>query len=160
FEDHSTSEMRFSSENGQDTVEIVNASYEFTDSQLPGRSPDERLLLRKTTRTKQVIDEIGMEAKTTEEAWPLGGPLTPKPLYSLSVEGLEARTIDGALIEVNRGLEEVQWWSIYKIGNGEHLFDTYVPLMKFSISRAVQTLRYVGFEVPPDDVSDARLKDP
>jgi hypothetical protein len=35
-----------------------------------------------------------------------------------------------------------------------------VPLVQFSIARGIQTLRYVLLEVPPDDTSDARLKDP
>jgi hypothetical protein len=33
-------------------------------------------------------------------------------------------------------------------------------LLSFSISRETVTTRYVGFEVPPDDTSDARLKRP
>jgi hypothetical protein len=27
-----------------------------------------------------------------------------------------------------RGVEEVSWWSIHKLGNGQRLFDTYVPV--------------------------------
>jgi hypothetical protein len=53
----------------------------------------------------------------------------------------------------------VEWWSVYNIYTGEHLFDTYVPLVRFSISRETVAERYVGLEVPPDDVADARLKD-
>jgi hypothetical protein len=33
-------------------------------------------------------------------------------------------------------------------------------MLPFSITRDVQTLRFAGLEVPPDDVSDARLKAP
>jgi hypothetical protein len=54
----------------------------------------------------------------------------------------------------------VEWWSVYQLGTGQHLFDTYVPLLGFSISRETLDMRYVGFEVPPDDVADARLKQP
>jgi hypothetical protein len=40
------------------------------------------------------------------------------------------------------------------------LFDTYVPLVHFSTSRRQEAiLRYVGFDVPPDDAKDARLND-
>ena len=53
---------------GQQTVEISNVAYEVTSSGVPGRPKDERLLLRTTTRTKQVVDEIGMEASTAVEA--------------------------------------------------------------------------------------------
>ena len=48
----------------------------------------------------------------------------------------------------------------YKLGTGQRLFDTYVPLLGFSIRRDIQTMRYAGFEDPPDDAADARLKDP
>lgn len=49
---------------------------------------------------------------------------------------------------------------MYKLGGAQHLFDTYVPLLKFSISLDIQKERYVGLEVPPDDTPDKRLKDP
>jgi hypothetical protein len=58
------------------------------------------------------------------------------------------------------GLEDTEWWSVNKLGTGEHLFDTYVPLLNFSISREVQEMRYVGLEVPADDAKDKRLRDP
>jgi hypothetical protein len=127
---------------------------------VPGRPQDQRLLLRTTTRTKQVVDEIGMEASTAVEAWPLGVDPKQKPLYSLKAEGVDSKTVDGALLVILRGLEDTEWWSVYKLGTGERLFDTYVPLLGFSIRRDIQTMRYVGLEVPADDAADARLKDP
>jgi hypothetical protein len=68
--------------------------------------------------------------------------------------------VDGALLVLLRGLEDTEWWSVYKLGTGQRLFDTYVPLLGFSIRRDIQTMRYVGFEDPPDDAPDARLKEP
>jgi hypothetical protein len=126
---------------GQQTVEITNVAYQVTGP------ADKRLLLRITTRTKEVIDEVGMEASTTAEAWPLGVDLKQKPLYTLKTDGVDARTVDGALLVILRGLEDTQWWSIYKLGTGQRLFDTYVPLLGFSIRRDIQTLRYVGLEI-------------
>jgi hypothetical protein len=145
---------------GQQTVEINNVAYEVTSTGVPGRPQNERLLLRTTTRTKQVVDEIGMEASTTMEAWPLGVDPSQKPLYALNVEGVDGKTVDGALSVILRGLEDTEWWSVYKLATGERLFDTYTPLLGFSIRRDIQTMRYVGFEDPPDDAADARLKDP
>jgi hypothetical protein len=145
---------------GQQTVEITNVAYEVTSTGVPGRPRDQRLLLRTNTRTKQVVDEIGMEASTTVEAWPLGVDPKQKPLYSLKAEGVDSKTVDGALLVILRGLEDTEWWSVYKLGTGERLFDTYVPLLGFSIRRDIQTMRYVGLEVPADDAADARLKDP
>jgi len=136
---------------GRETVEITNVAYEVTSTGVPGRPQNERLLLRTTTRTKQVIDEIGLEASTTVEAWPLGVEPKQKPLYSLQAAGTDGRTVDGALLVILRGLEDTEWWSIYKLGTGGRLFDTYVPLLGFSIRRDIQTMRYAGLEVPDDD---------
>lgn len=157
----SASTIDFSSAaNGSETVEIRNISHEVTGTQVPGRPPGERLLLRKTTHSKQVLGDIGLEATVTLEAWRLGEDPRQKPLYTLTVAGEDARTIDNALLAVSRGLEETEWWSVDKLGSGQHLFDTYVPLLSFSISRETVTTRYVGLEVPPDDSKDARLKQP
>jgi hypothetical protein len=141
---------RSTAADGSQTVEIRNTSYELT----------ERLVLRKTTHSKQLLGDIGIEATVTLEAWRLGEDLQHKPLYSLTVAGADGQVIDKTLFVVARGLEETEWWSVYKLGTGQHLFDTYVPLLTFSISRETLTTRYVGFEVPPDDTKDARLKPP
>jgi hypothetical protein len=149
-----------STKEGQQVVEITNVVYEVTSTAVPGRPQGERLLLRTTTKTRQVIDEIGSKASTVVEAWPLGVDLKMKPLYSLEVDGVDAKTVDGALLVVLRGLEDTEWWSVYRLGTGKRLFDTYVPLLGFSIRRDIQTMRYVGLEVPEDDAADARLKEP
>ena len=138
-------------QDGQQTVEISNVAYEVTSSGVPGRPKDERLLLRTTTRTKQVVDEIGMEASTAVEAWPLGVDPKQKPLYTLKVQGIDCKTVDGTLLTILRGLEDTEWWSVYKLGTGERLFDTYTPLLAFSIRRDIQTMRYVGYGVPEKD---------
>jgi len=78
----------------------------------------------------------------------------------VTLEGLDATTEDGAVLVFNRGTEEVDWWSVYKLGTGEPLFDSYVPVLRLSLSRDVQTVRYVGFEVPPDDAANAKLREP
>jgi hypothetical protein len=145
---------------GQQTVEIANVAYEVTSTGVPGRPQDDRLLLRTTTRTKQVVDEIGTEALTTVEAWLLGVDPKQKPLYTLKAEGVDCKTVDGSLLVILRGLEDTEWWSVYKLGTGERLFDTYVPLLGFSIRRDIQTMRYAGFENPSDDSADARLREP
>jgi hypothetical protein len=170
FQAQSPASVTYGVKDGRPTVEIANVAYEVTGSGVPGRPQNERLLLRTTTRTRQVVDEIGMEASTTVEAWPLGTDPKQKPLYTLRVDGVDCKIVDGALLVVLRGLEDTEWWSVYKLGSGERLFDTYVPLVGFSIRRDIQTMRYVGFEVPPDDaagaslagarLADARLKDP
>lgn len=159
FKAQSTSEISFSAKGDEESIEIENSTYEVSVNPLPGRPTDERLVIRKKIRTKEILGDIDMEGTTTVEAWPFGSDLTQKPLYAISVTGSEAQTVDGALIEVSRGLEEVEWWSIYQIGSGKHLFDTYVPLVRFSISRETVAERYVGLEVPADDAADPRLRE-
>lgn len=138
FQSQSTSSVVSTIKDGERTVEIVNVAYELAG----------KLLLRKTTRTKEVIDEIGVDALTTIEAWPLGVDPKQKPLYSLKADGVDAKTVDGALITIVRGLEDTEWWSVYKLSTGARLFDTYVPMVGFSIRRDILTMRYAGYEIP------------
>jgi hypothetical protein len=145
---------------GQTTVDRTNIVYDLSWTGIPGRPANEHLVLRKTTRMREVTDEKGIEATTTVDAWPLGTDFKQKPLYSISLSAVDCRLVEADLLEFDRGLNEVEWWSEYKLGTGEHMFDTYVPLVKFSISRETVTQRYVGLEAPSDDVPDARLKDP
>ncbi len=160
FQERSSSVFNYRVEDGSPVVEIQNTTYDVTDPNVPGRSADDRLVIRKTVQSTQILDEPGVQARTTIEVWPLHGGLSHKPLYSISLPGTDARVVDSALVEVSRGLEEVDWWSIYQLGTGRHLFDTYVPLVRFSLSRETLALRYVGLEVPPDDPGDQRLGEP
>ena len=145
---------------GDKTVEIQNVSYQVSWSGVPGRPKDERLLLRKQTHSKQILGEKGIESAVVLEAWPLGTDTKFKPVYSVKATGTDGQVVEGALFVVSRGLDDVEWWSVYKLGTGQHLFDTYVPLLNFSISRETLTTRYAGLDVPSDDVKDARLKQP
>ena len=144
------SSYRYVAKGDEKSIEITNVNYHFNGN----------LVLRMTTRSKEVIGDQGMEATTTTEAWKLGVDLKTKPIYAVTVEGSESRLVDEALFVVSRGLEEVEWWSIYRAANGAHLFDTHVPLAKFSIKRDSMTTRYAGLEVPEDNHKDARLREP
>ncbi|HEV8145243.1 MAG TPA: hypothetical protein VGP79_02620 [Bryobacteraceae bacterium] len=152
--------VKITERDSQQVVEITNVAYETTSTGVPGRPQNERLLLRKITKRKQVVDEIGEEASTTIDAWPLGTDLSQPPIYSVTLPGIDCESIDGNVLVTLLGLEDTQWWSVNKLGTGEHLFDTYVPLLRFSISREVGEVRYVGLDVPPDNTKDSRLKDP
>src|SRR5271154_1922706 len=93
FRAQSASTITYGVKDQSATVEITNVSYEIVG---------QRLVLRKTSRTKQVVDEIGMEASTTVEAWPLGVDPRQKPLYALKAAGVDARTVDGSLLVILR----------------------------------------------------------
>ena len=123
------------SPDGSEVVEIRNVSYEVTGTAVPGRPGDERLLLRKTTHSKETLGDIGSESTITLDAWRFGDDPRQRPLYSINISGSDGHTLDNAIFVASRGLEEVDWLSIYKLGTGQHLFDTYVPLVSFSISK-------------------------
>ncbi len=154
----SPSTVALTVKDGEEAVEITNVAYHLTGSGIPGLPGEQRLLLKTSSHTKELVDSIGMEASTTTQAWPLGVDLKQKPLYSLTVAGIDPRVINNEVLVISRGLEEVEWWSVYKLGSAAHLFDTYTPLVQFSVGTETQELRYVGFEVPGDDITDPRLR--
>ena len=141
-------------------LDITNVTYEVTPTYVPGRPGAERLLLRQTCTSQAILEEPEWGATTVLEAWPLGASHSQKPIYTIKATGTGGRTVDGSLFVIERGTGELEWRSVYQLGTGQHLFDTYVPLVGFSISREALEMRYIGFEVPPDDVADARLKQP
>ena len=78
----------------------------------------------------------------------------------MTLEGAGATVEDNGILVFDRQTEELAWWSVYALGNGAPMFDSHVPLLSFSITGEVQTLRYAGLEVPPDDAADPRLDEP
>jgi hypothetical protein len=145
------SSYRYTVKGDEKTVEITNVHYE-----IAGRG-NVSLVVRETTHSKQVLGDIGMEASTTTEAWKLGSDIKGQPLYSVTVEGSDSHVVEDDLFVVSRGLEEVEWWSVYRLATGAHMFDTYVPLVK--VGESTGELRYAGLEVAADDTKDARLKE-
>jgi len=69
----------------------------------------------------------------------------------VKLEADSARTLDNCLWVIDRGYVDVPMWSIHRLGDGRHLFDTHVELVRFTISRADGTPRYAGLDVPADD---------
>ena len=160
FQAHAASTVSLSKVGEMEEVDITNVTYEVTQAFVPTKAGTDRLLLRQTCTTTAVMEEPEWGSTTVLEAWPLGASLSQKPLYTIKAAGPRGRTVDEGLFVIERGTGEVEWWSVYQLGTGQHLFDTYVPLVGFSISRETLSMRYIGFEVPPDDATDARLKQP
>src|SRR5579863_9773286 len=111
----SGSTVSLTAKGDEQTLEIHNVTYEVTSDFVPGRPQGQRLLLRQTTCSKQVLGDKGEEATTMLEAWPLGGDVEQKPIYTVNVSGTGGRTLNGALFIADRGLEEVEWWSVYRL---------------------------------------------
>ena len=153
FEAKSASTMQYGrTSDGQDTVDITNVTFE-----LAQMGEGHRLILRKTHTEHNVIGDQGDDPKITVEAWPLGVNLTEKPLYSVVLPGQNATAVDDTLLVFDR-TEEIPWWSVYHLDTGAHFFDTYAPLLRFSITDPEQTERYAGLEVANDESADKRLK--
>jgi len=156
FEAQAVSHISYHVKDGAETVEIVNVAYDIGG--VPGQSGF--LVLRKTEKTTQVIGDMGMEGSVTMEAWPLGSELSKKPLYQVTATGTDARILEDEVWMVDRSTDpDVRWWSLYRLGTGQHLFDSYVEPLRLTVSRSDGNPRYAGLEVPPDDTSDARLKE-
>ena len=137
------SSLTVTGKQGEEAVQIRNISYELAA----------KTVLRKTEQTRQVLGDKGMEASTLIEAWPLGVDRKEKPKYTVKVEGVDARSLDNELLIVTRGLEDTQWWSLYRLADGQPLFNTFVrPL------RIPDTNLFAGYDVPED--GDPRLKNP
>jgi hypothetical protein len=156
----SSSTFSHSTKGGEETVTIHNVAYELTGSNVPGRPKDQRLVLRSTVHSEEVIGDIPEDGKITLEAWPLGAPLTQKPIYSVTMPGHDAQTRESAIWIVGHGDVDVEEWSVLKLGSGLPLFNSFVPVVQFSVSRETVTTRYAGLDVPTSDVKDARLKEP
>ena len=160
FQAQSASTVSYTVAGGGETVEIHNVAWQYTGTQVPGRPADERLLLRTTTHAKDFVGDIPEPGAITLEAWPLGVDPNEKPLYSVKLEADSARTLDNCLWVIDRGYVDVPMWSIHRLGDGRHLFDTHVELVRFTVSRADGNPRYAGLDVSADDTPDARLKEP
>lgn len=155
----SSSTFSYEIKDGEQVIVVTNVTFDFVQPYIPGKKTD-LLVLRVTTQRKEALDEIGIEGKVTVEAWPLGTDLTEKPRYAVTLEGVAVETVHQSVLVFDRELEEVAWWSVHALESGAHLFDTYVKPVEFSISRETDTPRFAGLETPPDDTTDARLKDP
>lgn len=103
-----------------------------------------QLVVRKTETTRQVLGEKGMDASTVLEV----SKPDQKALYTLKVEGVDGRLVNDELFVVARGLEDVEWWSVYRLADGKPLFDTHVPVVRIG-------QQYAGYDVPSDE--DPRL---
>jgi hypothetical protein len=162
FRDQSSSSISYSGgKDGEQAVEITNVTYDLTGDSVPGRPTGSRLVLRTSTHSKQIVGDKGLDSTVVLEAWPLGADLKQKPLYALTIPGVGAQLLDYGLWQVDRSLDpDVSWWSVYTLGTGRHLFDSYVEPLRFTVSRADGSGRYAGLEVPPGDAEDARLKEP
>ena len=83
---------------------------------------------------------------TTLQAFPrvpVSPPLLLILIHAKKVEGVDGRALNDELFVVARGLEDVEWWSVYRLADGKPLFDTHVPVV-------IAGKYYAGVDVPAD----------
>ena len=64
---------------------------------------------------------------------PLGAGMEQKPLYAITAEGTDVHTKGNALLVFDRGVEEVNWSSIYKLSGGRRLFEDHDELLAIGV---------------------------
>lgn len=136
-----TSTLTVTGKKGEETVAIRNVTYDVSGG----------LVLRRTQVSKEVLNEKGLDAQTTVEAWPVGADRKAKPRYTIASQGIDGRPIDGQFYQIQRGVEDTLWWSLFDLATGKPLFSTFVPVFRVPDSGDL-----AGYDVPED--GDARLK--
>lgn len=144
-----------------DEEAVDNTRFEFTAC---GSSvAADRLLLRLRLTSKSNTQEIGMKGEVRLDAFPAASGTRAPPVYSVAAEGSEGRILtEPCLFALNRGLEEFDWWEVYSLRNGKRLFQSSSEpfVFSFMIEDDIRQTDTAGLYVPPDDETDAALKQP
>jgi hypothetical protein len=84
-----------------------------------------------------------------------------KPLYTVEADGSDAHILADCLFQIDRGLEDFQWWQINDLASGALLFETMAEPLIFATldDDQARSSRAAGFYVPPDDEADKKLAD-
>jgi len=101
-----------------------------------------------------------MGGHTVLEAWPLA-PASARSRSTPSSHRTGGRTVDGSLFVIERGTGEIGMEVGLSAWHRQASCSTPTSLWSaFRFRAEALEMRYIGFEVPPDDVADARLKQP
>jgi len=82
-----------------------------------------------------------------------------KPLYAVEADGSDAHILADCLFQIDRGLEDFEWWQINDLASGTLLFETMAEPLIFATldDDQVRSSQAAGFYVPPDDEADKKL---
>lgn len=144
---------------GVTTVRVETHAFALAGPGIKGRKDDERLFLHRLVATIEVLGEKGMEGQVGVAAWPLGVPESEPPLYRIKASGRDGRIVDGDLYVIERGLEEIEWQSLYALSDGTKLFDATTPWLRAANDGRWDERRYVALAQVFDDADDAALSD-
>jgi hypothetical protein len=84
-----------------------------------------------------------------------------KPLYTVEADGSDAHILADCLFQIDRGLEDFEWWQINDLASGTLLFETMAEPLIFATldDDQIRSSRAAGLYVPPDDEADKKLAD-
>jgi hypothetical protein len=157
---YSVEAISHATKSGDDEA-LDNTSFEFTGCGLSAAA--DRLLLRLRLTSKSNTQEIGTEGQVRLDAFPATTGTSAAPIYSIAAEGSDGRFLtEPCLFALNRGLEEFDWWEVYSLRNGKRLFQSSSEpfVFSFMIEDDIRQTDTAGLYVPPDDETDATLKQP
>ncbi len=159
---HSTSAQSSASievEGNVVTVHRTNRMFELAGPDIEGRNANDRLLLRKEIETTEVIGDKGMDGRVNVWAWTLGVDVNvTAPLYVISASGLEGRVTDNDVYVIERGLDEIEWQSVFSLADGDKLFDATVPWLLATNGGAWNERHYLALAQVFEDADDAALR--
>lgn len=119
----------------------------------------DRMLLRLHVTQKWDVNSPEGEGHVQLDAFDAKTGTSGKPLYTVDAEGAEGHILSDCLFQIDRGLEDFQWWQVNDLASGTLLFETMAEPLIFATldNDQIRSTQAAGFYVPPDDEADKRL---
>jgi hypothetical protein len=121
----------------------------------------DRMLLRLHMTAKWDANSPESQGHVRLDAFDSKTGTSGKPLYTVEADGSDAHILADCLFQIDRGLEDFQWWQINDLASGALLFETMAEPLIFATldDDQARSSRAAGFYVPPDDEADKKLAD-
>ncbi|MGH6879607.1 hypothetical protein [Hypericibacter sp.] len=122
----------------------------------------DRMLLRLHLTRKWDVNSPEGEGHVRLDAFDAKAGTSGTPLYTVEAEGSAAQILPDCLLQIDRGLEDLEWWQINDLASGTLLFETMAEPLVFATldDDQIRSTQAAGFYVPPDDEADKKLADP
>jgi hypothetical protein len=122
----------------------------------------DRMLLRLHLTQQWDVSSPESQGHVRLDAFDAKTGTTGKPLYTVEADGSDAHILADCLFQIDRGLEDFEWWQINDLASGTLLFETMAEPLIFATldDDQIRSSQAAGFYVPPDDETDKRLADP
>ena len=142
-----------------DSRKLDNSSFAFSscNQALDG----DRMLLRLHVTQEWDVNSPEAQGHVRLDAFDSRTSILGKPLYTVEADGADGHILPDCLLQIDRGLEDFQWWQINDLTTGALLFETMAEPLIFATldNDQIRSSHAAGVYVPPDDESDKRLAD-